>query len=223
MKRILKRLNKFWDETQSFTFLLSVLVVYIFVIIPIVDKRLTEVVLFFIFYFLLLSGGIPFLIRNKRSGIIFLLIVSPIVLLFSEILLKSAWITVCSDLFLVLYCISLGTIIMIKTFSRGHITAHRVLGSIICYLLTGLIFAMLYHSIYLLNGNVAFKGLGTCFRTEFMYFSFSTLTTAGYGDITAVDNYARSMSNLESLIGQLYPAILIARLISMEFTNSKDS
>jgi hypothetical protein len=44
----------------------------------------------------------------------------------------------------------------------------------------------------------------------------------GYGDISPSISPAKSMSNLESLIGQLYPAILIARLVSMEFISSKE-
>ena len=49
-----------------------------------------------------------------------------------------------------------------------------------------------------------------------MYFSFVPLTTVGYGDITAVSTVARSLVMLEALIGQLFPSILLARLVSME-------
>jgi hypothetical protein len=55
---------------------------------------------------------------------------------------------------------------------------------------------------------------------ELLYFSFTSLTTMGYGDITPVHPLARSLANLEALIGQLYPAILIARLVSMEIESS---
>ena len=55
-----------------------------------------------------------------------------------------------------------------------------------------------------------------------MYFSICTLTTLGYGDISPVSAYAGTLSNLEAVIGQLYPAILIARLVSMEFAVNKD-
>jgi hypothetical protein len=49
----------------------------------------------------------------------------------------------------------------------------------------------------------------------FYYFSVITLTTTGYGDITAVNPFARTLVMMETLIGQLYPAILIARLVSL--------
>ena len=48
------------------------------------------------------------------------------------------------------------------------------------------------------------------------YFSFVTLTTVGYGDILPATLVTRTLANLEGLIGQLFPAILIARLVSME-------
>lgn len=222
MRTILNNLKKFWNDRQNFAFLLSVLLIYIFAIIPLVNGRLIGELLFFIFYFLLLSTGIPFLIRNRKAGVILLLTITPFVLLFSELILKYAWLTISADIFIALYCICLGTIIFIRTFAKGHVNLHRVQGAIVVYLLISFVFAMIFHSIYLVNGKVAFNGLGSGLRTEFMYFSLTTLTTVGYGDIAPVNVFARSLSNFEALIGQLYPAILIARLVSMEFTSSKD-
>jgi Ion channel len=49
-----------------------------------------------------------------------------------------------------------------------------------------------------------------------LYFSLTTLTTTGYGDIVPVDPFARSSANLESVIGQFYLAITIARLVTLE-------
>jgi hypothetical protein len=48
-----------------------------------------------------------------------------------------------------------------------------------------------------------------------MYFSVSTLTTVGYGDIAPLNPIARSLANLEALIGQLYPAIIVARIVTL--------
>jgi hypothetical protein len=49
-----------------------------------------------------------------------------------------------------------------------------------------------------------------------IYFSFATLTTVGYRDITPIHPIARSLAMLEAFVGQLFPAILIARLVAME-------
>jgi hypothetical protein len=50
---------------------------------------------------------------------------------------------------------------------------------------------------------------------RWIYFSFVTLTTVGYGDVTPVARAARSLAMLEGLIGQLYPAIILGRLLSL--------
>jgi len=52
--------------------------------------------------------------------------------------------------------------------------------------------------------------------SSLIYFSFVTLTTIGYGDIVPIHPVARSLCNLESIIGQLYPATLLARMVSLE-------
>jgi len=49
-----------------------------------------------------------------------------------------------------------------------------------------------------------------------LYFSLTTLTTTGYGDIVPVDPFARSLANLESVLGQFYLAITVARLVTLE-------
>jgi hypothetical protein len=145
-----------------------------------------------------------------------------LVLLSTDILFKSALFEVVDDFVVVLYCILLSWVVLLRTFSEGPITIHRIQGAVVVYLLIGLIFASSYHAIYLLNVETAFKGLSSADRKEFMYFSLTTLTTVGYGDISGGIASARSLANLEGLIGQLYPAILIARLVSMEFESSKN-
>ena len=66
----------------------------------------------------------------------------------------------------------------------------------------------------------AFSGLSLedspALASNLIYFSFVTLTTTGYGDIFPVHPIARSLCNLESIFGQLYPATLLARLVTLE-------
>ena len=56
-----------------------------------------------------------------------------------------------------------------------------------------------------------------------LYFSFSTLTTLGYGDIVPLHPLARNLANLEAVIGQLYPATLLARLVSLEIEHRRQA
>jgi Ion channel len=54
-----------------------------------------------------------------------------------------------------------------------------------------------------------------------IYFSFVTLTTVGYGDIVPIHPFARSLANVEAIIGQLYPATLLARLVTLEIESRR--
>ncbi|HCL83430.1 MAG TPA: hypothetical protein DIC22_05610, partial [Chitinophagaceae bacterium] len=129
LKRVIHKVRTFWIEGKSFSFLLAVLLIYIFVIIPLIDERWLGSLLFVIFYFLLLTGGVPFLIKSRKSGLVFLLTILPFLILFSGLIFKSVWMTVCADLSIVIFCISLGAIILIRTFSIGHVTSNRVQGA----------------------------------------------------------------------------------------------
>jgi hypothetical protein len=220
MKRNVSKFMIYWKTGQGYTFLLIVLSAYIFLLIPMVKEKYFSEVLFFIFYFLLLSSGIPFLLRNKRFLILLGLSVSPVLLMASQLIYNSEILSFLADLLMEFYCICLGSIILIKTLNQGKVTVHRIQGAIIVYLLISLVLALIFHSIRLIQGDTSFSGLTTSSRTEFMYFSLSTITTVAFGDITPVYSLARSFSNLESLTGQLYPAIIISRLVSMSFKPS---
>jgi hypothetical protein len=140
----------------------------------------------------------------------------------SEIVEKRS-LEIVNDAGFLLYCLALAYIVLVKTLSPGPINLHRIEGSIVAFLLIGLAFSFTYDLIFLTFGPTAFKGLSTADKKEFMYFSITTLTTVGYGDITPAIPASRSASNLEALVGQLYPAILIARLVSKEFSSSASS
>jgi hypothetical protein len=103
-------------------------------------------------------------------------------------------------------------------FEPGRITYHRVVGAILLYLTIGLVFVALYTMLGAWVPN-AFNGLTVTAHvsipSDLIYFSFTTLTTVGYGDIVPVHPLARSLSNLEAIVGQLYPATLLARLVSL--------
>jgi Ion channel len=101
-------------------------------------------------------------------------------------------------------------------FDAGRINIHRIMGAVILYLYIGLIFSSLYRlmAVFL---HPSFGGLpiGRRNLSELLYFSLSTLTTSGYGDIVPVHPFVRSLANLESVIGQLYPATFLARLVTL--------
>jgi hypothetical protein len=102
----------------------------------------------------------------------------------------------------------------------GPVTSHRIRGAIAAYLLIAVLYAKTYALIHYFFPD-AFVTAARVGRSipevtrDFLYFSVVTLTTVGFGDITAVLPIARSLAMTEAFIGQLYPAILLARLVSL--------
>ena len=105
-------------------------------------------------------------------------------------------------------------------------TYHRVIGAVLLYLTIAMVFAGLYTFIGSLVPN-AFAGMkvedSPALASQVIYFSFTTMTTTGYGDIAPVHPVARSLCNLEAMFGQLYPATLLARLVTLEMAHREPS
>jgi len=119
----------------------------------------------------------------------------------------------------------LGLLWVISTavFSRGRTTYHRILGAIAMYLGIGMIFVSLDILLVQFVPD-AFTHLSTNpfeLRQALTYFSFSTLTTSSFGDILPAHPIARSLANLEAICGQLFPAILLARVVGLHSSNGK--
>ena len=110
----------------------------------------------------------------------------------------------------------LATAVAINVFSRTTSLSERIVGTVILYLLIGMIWGIGYLAIATRHPGAFTQAVDVSVPiTNWIYFSFVTLTTVGYGDILPVSRLARSLASLEALIGQLYPAIIIARLVSM--------
>ena len=114
--------------------------------------------------------------------------------------------------------ITLGVVVARAVFASGPISYHRIIGAVLLYVLVALAFVALYLMVGLISPN-AFKNLvfedAPELTSNLIYFSCVTLTTVGYGDIAPISPFARSLSNLEAFFGQLYPAILIGRLVTL--------
>jgi Ion channel len=134
---------------------------------------------------------------------------------YSLYLLAGAWVAI---------AVTLGIVVGGAVFRRGRITYHRIIGAILLYLLIALIFGTLFTFVGLSFPD-AFTGLtfedNPALANLVFYMSFATLTSASYGDIIPVHPMARSLCNIESMIGQLYPATLLARLVTLELTGQR--
>ena len=215
------KLLSFWNEDRSLTLMLLLLLFFIFLFVPVLNRGKSGAILLKIIYSVMLLTGILSVAKHKRQVVV--------VSIFAVMALFANWLSeveptrailIAHDLGAIFFNIVFAMAILIKTFRPGRITYHRIEGSIVVYLLVGLSFTYVFHVVYLIAGVSSFNNISGSGLKEFLYFSFTSLTTMGYGDITPVHPLARALANFEALIGQLYPAILIARLVSMEFESS---
>jgi voltage-gated potassium channel Kch len=114
-------------------------------------------------------------------------------------------------------------------YKEGPVTSQRIQAAVAAYLLITIAFALGYVLIsFLIPGAFRFPGKvlnvdDPGFGYIFHYFSISTITTLGYGDIVPVHPFSRTLATVEALVGQLYPAILLARLVSLSVIDSRRS
>ena len=118
--------------------------------------------------------------------------------------------------------------LVLQVFREGPVTGHRISGAIVVYLLLGALWALLYQMVALTIPQ-AFRlpeelagGSPDALLRQLTYFSYITLTSTGYGDITPVHPVARLLAMFEALVGQLYLAITLARLVSLEVMHRQE-
>jgi len=122
--------------------------------------------------------------------------------------------------------VTMGWAVARATFAPGRVTYHRVLGAVLLYLTIAVTFSALYTFVGSLVPK-AFSGMtvqdSPALASQVIYFSFATLTTTGYGDIAPLHPITRGLCNLEAVLGQLYPATLLARLVTLEIAHRDPS
>ena len=97
---------------------------------------------------------------------------------------------------------------------RRVIDVRTVLGAVCVYVLIGMMWSFAFTAVGTLDSQPFFAQQSHATVADYLYFSFVTLTTTGYGDLTAAHGLGRAMAVLEALIGQLYLVTVIALLVS---------
>jgi hypothetical protein len=102
-----------------------------------------------------------------------------------------------------------------------EVTADTVYAALCVYLLLGLLWAMLYMGMEQVTPGSIQVNPNEALASQCVYYSYVTLTTLGYGDVTPLSATARSFSFVEALMGQLYLAVLVARLVGLYIVHSR--
>jgi hypothetical protein len=221
MKPIHRHVTRFWSEDRSLTVFLALIVVEIFIIAPIGGTGPVFALVNNVLFSLLLLAGLLTMTRHKSlQAVAAMFVALAVAMRWARLFFGVPGLEVL-DGFLMLACVAgFMVIVLWQAFREGPVTVHRIQGAVAGYLLLSVFFSIAYSLVAcLIPGSFQMPAAGEQTQVQmnrvFYYFSVITLTTTGYGDITAVKPYARALVMMETLIGQLYPAILIARLVSL--------
>jgi hypothetical protein len=108
----------------------------------------------------------------------------------------------------------LVVMILRQILAAEAVTLQSIFGAISTYLIIGLMFSAIYAAIYFLHNQHFFANNQRGDTSNFQYFSFTTLTTLGYGDFTANDAGGRAIAMLEAMTGQIFLTTLVAKLVA---------
>jgi hypothetical protein len=228
MKSIHRHVTKFWSEDRSLTAFLILLVIEIFIIAPINRTGLAIGLVNNVLFSLLLLAGLLAMTRHK--------VLQTVLSMFVALAVATHWARLVFgvpgleilDGLLMLACVTGFLVIVLwQVFREGPVTVHRIQGAVAGYLLLSVLFAVGYGIVEALSPgsfqmSSSFSVSGEPHGQLFYYFSVVTLTTTGFGDITAVNPFARTLVMMEAITGQLYTAILIARLVSLHVETKKE-
>lgn len=214
---IVRTVGRFWEGDRGLSLFLVVLALTVFVAPAVVPRGSRAVLTFDIFYSLLVITGVMALASHRvvRRVMIAVVVLSLGVRWLGwlapsrplEILSAGSW---------VLTTGLLSAVVLRQVLRAGPVNTHRILGAIAAYILFAVTWTGAYATVAYCVPD-AFRGLtqGQRVENDLLYYSVVTLTTVGYGDITPVHQVARSLAMLEAFVGQLYPAILLARLVTL--------
>ncbi len=105
-------------------------------------------------------------------------------------------------------------VILRRVLTMGTVSLQSIFGAVSAYMIIGLMFASVYAAMSQLESAPFFATGSPADTRTFQYFSFTTLTTLGYGDFTAGTNGGRAVAVMEALGGQIFLATLVARLVA---------
>ncbi len=164
--------------------------------------------------------------KGRATWIAFFLGVPAIVLRMIDLATHLPALVVVEEVLGLTFMVFVTSVLVWTIISDPSVTTDIIAGAVSAYLLIGITFGLAY---MLTNSLIpgAFRDTIEPGKhltpPEFTFFSFVTLTTLGYGDIVPWDAHARSLAIIESVIGIMYPAVLISRLVGLHARKREDS
>ena len=115
----------------------------------------------------------------------------------------------------ILLAIAAATILRRVIVGASHVDFRTILGAVSVYALLGLLFAFFYFAVGRWTDSVFFTGVAESRSSDYLFFSFTTLTTTGYGNLIPAGTVGQSVAVFEMLVGQIFLITLVAGLVSL--------
>lgn len=218
---LIARLYRFVRGDGSLTLTVAILAVFVFALYPMIEVGAISSWWLDVAFGLFMIVGATFLFEPRPIVKLFiLLLVITVLVRIAEYMAPSRAIATLNAALVMMTSVTLGALFIARVTRDGRINIHRIVGACGTFLLLGLVFSQAYKMIALYVPH-AFAILGKPVEPgemdyRYLYYSFITLTSTGYGDITPLHPYTRSLATFEAVCGQLYLAVLIARLVGLE-------
>jgi hypothetical protein len=201
-------------RNRQFHYLLGSLVLLL-AIYPYVGAGVTGLALLRLLSTIILISGI-YAVGNRRRQVAIAIILGVPAFAFGWVYVITAdlFFNIFESIFTLLFYAFTACIVLYRVLASRNITTDTVYGAVSVYLLMGLTWATAYDLINIIHpGSFSSNLPGTLTFPDFIYYSFVTIATLGYGDITPLTAQARSLAILEAVSGTIFIAVLIARLV----------
>ena len=205
-----------------FRFLLA-MIVLIIVLRPFVEGYARVGLLTDVFFGLILLAGVYSFGRQGKKFFVALAIALPALLLeVATHFIPLEPIVIIKRIAFALFLAYILVLILSHIFKEKEVTEDLITGAICVYLVLGMVWAFIFYFLELARpGSFLFATSTQQDVGSFIYYSFITLATVGYGDIVPLTSPARSLAVLEAIAGQLYLAVTIARLVGVHASQSR--
>ena len=124
------------------------------------------------------------------------------------------WLNFASVIQIALLAIAMGAVLR-RVVTTAAVGVRTILGAISVYTVLGILFTFLYGMVERVQGGAFFEGIPHPAGGDFLFFSYTTLTTTGYGDLVPGGQPGRMLAGLEMMIGQIFLVTLVAGLVSL--------
>jgi hypothetical protein len=127
---------------------------------------------------------------------------------------ERAWLNLASVIQIGLLAVAMGAVLY-RVVTTAEVGSRTILGAISVYAVLGILFTFLYGTIERIQDGYFFEGVSHPAGNDFLFFSYTTLTTTGYGNLVPGGQPGRMLSGIEMMIGQIFLVTLVAGLVSL--------